>query len=63
LRSTVWTSEEVPALRRYIAEIDNLRAAVHYAVSIDQIHEACVVIHGLAFPRVLPVDVRDRRLD
>jgi len=22
---------------------------VHYAVSIDQIHEACVVIHGLAF--------------
>lgn len=49
LRSAGWTSEEVPALRRYIAEIDNFRAAVHYAVAIDQLQEACVVIHGLAY--------------
>lgn len=62
LRSTAWTSEEVLALRRYIVEIDNLRAAVHYAVSIDQVHEACVVIDGLAF-HAFPGNVRDHRLD
>jgi len=49
LRSTAWTVEEVPALRRYIAEIDNLRAAVQYARAIDRLDEACEVIHGLAF--------------
>lgn len=41
------TSAELESFRRYCAEIDNLRAAVHYAVRTDRDQLACEVIAGI----------------
>jgi predicted ATPase len=41
------TGAEVEAFRRYCVEIDNLRAAVHYAVRTDRYQKACEVISGI----------------
>jgi hypothetical protein len=40
------TDDEADGFRRYVAEIDNLRAAVGYAVSAHRNVEACAVIAG-----------------
>ena len=47
LRNAIATGAEVAAFRRYIAEIDNLRAAVSHVVATDRIQEACEVIGGI----------------
>jgi predicted ATPase/class 3 adenylate cyclase len=50
LRNAHLTSAEPDAFRRYIAEVDNLRAAVHYAVAADRYHEACEIIAAIGLP-------------
>ena len=40
---------ESDALARYVAEIDNLRAAVSYAVSVSRYQAACELLDGIAF--------------
>ena len=44
-----WTANEEESFRRYVAEIDNLRAAVHYAVATGRDLEACRVIAGIGY--------------
>ena len=43
------TASESDALARYVAEIDNLRAAVSYAVSVSRDQAACELLDGIAF--------------
>ena len=47
LRVAGFTIAEHHAFRRYIAEIDNFRAAVHYACTADRLYEACEVVAGI----------------
>ena len=44
-----WTANEEESFRRYVAEIDNLRAAVRYAVATGRDLEACRVIAGIGY--------------
>ena len=46
----VWTEMERAVFHRGLVEIDNVRAAVRYAVAADRLLEACQVIHGIAAP-------------
>jgi predicted ATPase/class 3 adenylate cyclase len=50
LRNAHLTSAEFDGFRRYIVEVDNLRAAVHYAVATDRRHEACEIIAAIGLP-------------
>ncbi len=47
LRDALLTDAEFDAFRRYIVEVDNLRAAAHYAVAADRYQEACEVVAAI----------------
>ena len=44
-----FTSGELPAFRRYLAEIHNFHAAVQYTCTLGRLPEACDVISGVGF--------------
>ncbi len=48
-KEAIWTAHEEESFRRYVAEIDNLRAAVRYAVANGRDLEACRVIAGIGY--------------
>ena len=50
LRTTDGTRAEMAGYWRYAAELDNIRAAVHYAIAAHRLEEACEIIAGLTLP-------------
>ena len=54
-RTVHGTADEAASFRRFTAELDNLRAAVRYAVASGRITDGCRVIAGvLDWPTLLP---------
>lgn len=50
LRTTDGTGAEMAGYWRYAAELDNIRAAVHYAIAAQRLEAACNSIGGLTLP-------------
>jgi predicted ATPase len=50
LRTTDGTGAEMAGYWRYAAELDNIRAAVHYAIAAQRLEAGCNIIGGLTLP-------------
>ena len=52
-RASWMTAGEVPAMRRHVAELDNIRAAVAYALDAERLDDAASVLAGFGEAAVL----------